>query len=178
MDRTLSPTDVFHDRSRWVEISREDAVTDPADRIVVVFGTSSEYAAWFDRDHPFQNGVGPHALSSVRYFRYQSETSREFAVTAGSAAADNVAPLRATALRKVPPLSTLTRSKPKAWIEIELVDEDGLPVEGERYTVETPDGDARHGTLDARGRARIDGIDPGTCTVCFPDRDGSVWDAA
>ncbi len=73
------------------------------------------------------------------------------------------------------PLLQPGSQKPETWIEIELVDEDGIPVEAERYQVELPDGRHVSGTLNAKGRARIEGIDPGTCEVWFPDRDASEW---
>jgi type VI secretion system secreted protein VgrG len=33
----------------------------------------------------------------------------------------------------------------------------------------------RAGTLDARGLARVQGIDPGRCAVTFPDLDEDAW---
>ncbi len=67
----------------------------------------------------------------------------------------------------------------KSWIEIELVDEDGKPVPGERYEVTLPDGQTvASGTLDQKGFARIDGIDAGSCKVTFPDLDKKSWEKA
>ncbi len=67
----------------------------------------------------------------------------------------------------------------KSWIEIELVDEDKKPVPGERYRITLPDGTTlAEGTLDEKGRARVDGIDPGTCKVTFPDLDKDAWEPA
>jgi hypothetical protein len=59
----------------------------------------------------------------------------------------------------------------KHWIEIELIGEDGKPVAGESYFVELPDGSSISGRTDGQGRARIDGVDPGTAKVSFPDMD-------
>ena len=59
----------------------------------------------------------------------------------------------------------------RTWIAIELVDQDGEPVGGARYRVEVPNGAAREGTLDSKGYARIEGIEPGTCEVSFPRYD-------
>jgi type VI secretion system secreted protein VgrG len=59
----------------------------------------------------------------------------------------------------------------KSWIEIELLDEEGEPVPGERYRITLPDGSTVEGTLDQNGFARVDGIDPGNCEVSFPDLD-------
>jgi hypothetical protein len=66
----------------------------------------------------------------------------------------------------------------KSWIEIELVDQDDKPVPGEGYRVTLPDGTTlAEGTLDEKGFARVDGIDPGTCKVTFPNLDKSSWDS-
>jgi hypothetical protein len=59
-------------------------------------------------------------------------------------------------------------TEPQSWIEIELVDDRGKPVPDEAYEIETADGVRRSGTLDWKGRAREEGIDPGRCKVRFP----------
>jgi hypothetical protein len=65
----------------------------------------------------------------------------------------------------------------KTWFGIELVDDDDppKPVPFKRYRVELPDGATREGMLDENGRARITGLDPGNCTVTFPDFHGEDW---
>lgn len=64
----------------------------------------------------------------------------------------------------------------QAWIEIELVDEEGKPVAGEGYSLTLPDGQTvAAGTLDEKGCARLDGIDPGSCKVTFPRLDQKAW---
>lgn len=63
----------------------------------------------------------------------------------------------------------------RTWIEIELVDQDGKPVVGEKYRIDLPDGTMRRGSLDSNGRARVDQIDPGFCEVSFPGLDASEW---
>jgi type VI secretion system secreted protein VgrG len=64
----------------------------------------------------------------------------------------------------------------KSWIEIELVDDKGKPVPGEKYRVTLPDGTTiDEGTLDEKGFKRIDGIDPGTCKITFPNLDKDAW---
>ena len=79
----------------------------------------------------------------------------------------------------VPALSTPeseTAEEEKTWIEIELIDEvTGEPIPNERYRLRLPDGTIKEGRLDANGRAREDGIDPGTAEVCFPDIDANAW---
>jgi type VI secretion system secreted protein VgrG len=63
------------------------------------------------------------------------------------------------------------------WIEIELLDEEGQPIAGEPYRITLPDGTTvADGTLDEKGRARVDNIDPGTCKVTFPDLDKDGWE--
>lgn len=66
------------------------------------------------------------------------------------------------------------------WLEIELVDDDSppKPVPFRKYRVELPDFSVREGMLDAHGRARITGVDPGTCKVTFPGLDADDWQLA
>ena len=65
----------------------------------------------------------------------------------------------------------------KTYIEIKLEDTEGRPVAGEAYKVTLPDGQTvAEGTLDDKGFARIDGVDPGSCKVTFPNMDKTVWD--
>lgn len=66
----------------------------------------------------------------------------------------------------------------KSWIEIELVDEEEEPVPGEKYKITLPDGKVAKGTLDEKGFARVDGIEPGTCQITFPDLDKEAWEPA
>lgn len=70
-----------------------------------------------------------------------------------------------------PPAST----EPEHWIEIELLDDDGKPVANERWFVELPDGSQKSGRTDGQGRARVDGVDPGTAKVSFPDLDKKLY---
>ncbi len=71
--------------------------------------------------------------------------------------------------------NALGPSEEKTWIEIELLGEDGKGIASEKYRVELPDGSVREGALDSRGFARVDGIDPGTCSVTFPALDKDAW---
>lgn len=64
----------------------------------------------------------------------------------------------------------------KHWLEIELVDDDGKPVANELYFVELPDGSTLSGTTDANGRARVEGIDPGSAQVSFPNLDKKAYE--
>ncbi len=42
-----------------------------------------------------------------------------------------------------------------------------------------PDGSTvATGTTDEKGRARVEGIDPGTCKVTFPELDKDAWKTA
>jgi type VI secretion system secreted protein VgrG len=62
------------------------------------------------------------------------------------------------------------------WIEIQLNDDDGNPVPGEAYKITLPDGTTiADGTLDEKGYARVNNIDPGTCQVTFPNLDKDTW---
>jgi hypothetical protein len=77
-----------------------------------------------------------------------------------------------------PPTKEEIKEKKLVWIEIEMVDEAGAPVTGEKYKIETPDGQVSEGTLGSDGKARLDGIEPGSCKVSFPDLDAEAWEKA
>jgi type VI secretion system secreted protein VgrG len=68
--------------------------------------------------------------------------------------------------------------KKTAWIEIELIDEADEPVPSEKYEITLPDGSVAKGTLDGDGFARVDGIEPGSCEIAFPDLDKDAWEKA
>jgi len=78
-----------------------------------------------------------------------------------------------------PPQTQAEKEKKPSWIEIKLVDEDNNPVPGEAYRITLPDGQTvAEGTLDDKGFARVDGIDPGTCKITFPELDQDAWENA
>lgn len=65
------------------------------------------------------------------------------------------------------------------WISIELVDEAQQPVAGERYRIVLPDGREVSGSLDAKGKSRINGIEkPGWCQISFTGLDMEAWGKA
>lgn len=70
------------------------------------------------------------------------------------------------------------KEEEKTWIAIQLADKKSKPAAYKRYRIELPDGSRREGMLDAKGTARLDGIDPGTYNVSFPEPDKSDWKAA
>lgn len=57
------------------------------------------------------------------------------------------------------------------WIGIELADSAKKPVPYAEFVVTLPTGQRVPGALDANGKSRIEGIDPGTCTIEFPTLD-------
>ena len=61
------------------------------------------------------------------------------------------------------------------WIGISLVSPDGKPIAGEPFVVELADGKSVFGKLDNLGKVRIEGVDPGSCKVTFPERDAAEW---
>ncbi len=73
--------------------------------------------------------------------------------------------------RPLPP-----RKPRKTWIEIELIGMDGSALPGELYRIALPDGTFVEGRLNERGRARVSDLDPGACTVTFPDLDLEAWE--
>ena len=80
------------------------------------------------------------------------------------------APVRAAG----PPVIVVDREKP-SWVAFDLADEDGRPMAAERFIVTLPNGEEVIGALDAKGAVRIEGIEPGTCQVSFPERDKDGW---
>lgn len=64
------------------------------------------------------------------------------------------------------------------WIEVELLDEAGKPVAGERVQITLPDGSISGGTTDEKGLLKVTNIDPGNCQITFPDLDEKAWEEA
>jgi phage baseplate assembly protein gpV len=77
-----------------------------------------------------------------------------------------------------PPADAASVASDTSFIELELVDTDGKPVAFASYVVTASDATSFSGVLDAEGRARIDGIVKGNCTVTFPEFHGDDWSAA
>src|SRR5580658_5375595 len=77
-----------------------------------------------------------------------------------------------------PPQTRAEKANKPSWIAIKLVDEQNDPVPGEPYSITLPDGSVAEGTLDENGFARVDGIEPGTCQITFPQRDTEAWKSA
>lgn len=72
----------------------------------------------------------------------------------------------------------LSKKKKKSWIEIVLVDEEDNPVPGEEYEIVLPDKTVQKGSLDEKGFARVDGVEPGNCEISFPKLDRDAWKRA
>ena len=61
------------------------------------------------------------------------------------------------------------------FIEIELAYEDGTPAAGEKYEVTFSDGAVDSGTLDHKGKIRLEHIAADPVDVTFPDLDKTSW---
>jgi hypothetical protein len=61
------------------------------------------------------------------------------------------------------------------WIEIEMVDEDGVGIPEQEYLIVTPDRRQFTGVTDSSGRARLDDIVAGQCSVSFQNLDKDSW---
>jgi type VI secretion system secreted protein VgrG len=77
-----------------------------------------------------------------------------------------------------PPQTPEEEKKKTSWIEIELLDALGNPVAGETYRVKLSDGSVAEGTLNEKGLARLEPVEPGNCEVTFPNMDGRSWEKA
>jgi type VI secretion system secreted protein VgrG len=62
------------------------------------------------------------------------------------------------------------------WIEIELIDEAGMPCAGERYELRLPDGAIRRGALNEHGLAHESVPQAGICEISFPKLDAAAWE--
>lgn len=69
-------------------------------------------------------------------------------------------------------------AKTKHWIEIQLIDEIGAPVQNERYQITLPDGKIREGRTNTKGVIRFDNIEPGVCDFTFTHLDDKAWEPA
>jgi hypothetical protein len=70
---------------------------------------------------------------------------------------------------------TVVSKEKKHWVEIAMVDKEGNPLPGQDYEIKLPDGSIVTGSLDEKGAARVEGIDPGNCKIKFPSLDKTVW---
>jgi len=70
---------------------------------------------------------------------------------------------------------TETEEQTGSWVDIELVDAEGLPVPGEKYRVVDAAGDVKEGTLDANGRAHVI-VEPGPVELFYPNLDAEAWE--
>lgn len=68
-----------------------------------------------------------------------------------------------------------TEEEEESYIDIELTDEEGNPVPGERYRVTDSEGEVHEGSLDTNGKAHVI-VPPGENQVTFPNLDDDAWD--
>ena len=77
------------------------------------------------------------------------------------------------------PLTTPSQARAQVatqdWIEIKIEYTDGSPFDG-NCIVELPDGRRTEGAPDSNGVIRVDGINPGSCKLSFPQLDAAAWD--
>lgn len=65
-----------------------------------------------------------------------------------------------------------TKSKPKTWVKVQLVDDQGRGLADVPYRIELEDGSVRQGTLDRQGIVMLREIEGSTCKVSFPTPGG------
>jgi type VI secretion system secreted protein VgrG len=116
-------------------------------------------------------GSGPGAVSAIGIVPPTPPVAAAVAGDAAAGAMTQVTPHK-------PPQTPEEKARKTSWIEIELVDEDKQPVPGERYRIELADGSTAEGTLDEKGFARVEGIEPGSCKITFPNLDQDAWEKA
>jgi hypothetical protein len=185
----VRPDDVFRRPAAWERIPAAEAanVRRWVPVVVVTQGASGEQAVWYDEYNTIAYSATGSLRPAARFYRYKGRTpvilgaarpgeraearpafEREEEVESSAAGGETTpAPRRSSAVEQA-----------KDWVEITLVDENGDPVPGEAYRLELPDGSVREGALDAGGKARVEGIDPGACRVTFSNLDARDWDRA
>lgn len=77
-----------------------------------------------------------------------------------------------------PPVPTEWQGKELSWIELELIGMDDKPVTGELYEITVPDGRVYRGSTDQNGKGRVEGFEPGSCKITFPNLDQDAWEDA
>ncbi len=77
-----------------------------------------------------------------------------------------------------PPQTKEEMEKKQSWVEVELVGEDNKPLAGVRFRITLPDNTVAEGTLNEQGVARVEGIEPGSCKITFPELDQDAWEKA
>ena len=74
-----------------------------------------------------------------------------------------------------PPQTEEEKEKKKSWIGVRVVDVEDQPVPGVAYRITLPDDSVAEGTTDDKGRARVEGFEPGNCKIEFPKLDHDCW---
>lgn len=116
-----------------------------------------------------QQAAATGELVSVRALGIATNTDR----VSGGGGSTTPPPPRRSRSSSPPPASS---NRPeKTWVDIQLLDPSGNPVPGAKYKLKITDGSVREGTLDDQGRVHVAGLDPGSCTVWFPDYDAKEW---
>jgi len=64
------------------------------------------------------------------------------------------------------------------WIEVVLIDDEDAPVPGETVEIEGPDGTVSTRSTDAKGKVKVENLDPGSCKIRFPNLDAEAWEPA
>lgn len=157
-------------------VRRHFAGTDEIHRLRALLSAQESLVHLLD-DHEVRRQVASKLWSGelcAYVYRYQRPTPVRVPISV--AAQEVVAPVPAAARKRLPvkaPSESARRPEPVVltFVEIELLDMQGQPVAGESYVIALPGGTQHSGVLDERGRARVDGLDPGNCQVTFPDLD-------
>ncbi len=68
-----------------------------------------------------------------------------------------------------PPQKASAFGSEKTYFTCQLLDEDGSVMRDESYRLAVTDGSSRTGALDSDGSVYVPRIDPGDCTIAFPE---------
>lgn len=188
-------SDLFDLQLRWSPVRAQDGAEDGSCGAYAAAEVTRETALGMLRQAAVGGGVG-----RFRRLLAQGPATCDVGMLDDDAVLDQLAgrigrgemqlltPLRRPATRFVrpayaPPLEETpaapTVATPTTWVEVQLVDLAGEPVEGERCRITLPDGQVREARTNYIGRVRFDGLDtPGACEVTFPNLDTDAWERA
>lgn len=122
-----------------------------------------------DKVHVADN-ADPGAAGKVKAQELAQQTGKY-----GETKAPAFKPIKVMSEKKEAELAAAEQAVETTWVGIELVDELGDPVCGQKYSIELPDGTISVGTTDAEGKAKVDGFAVGDCKLTL-ELNQQAWD--
>lgn len=126
-----------------------------------------ELARFAGIDGVARRSIVDHVLEELERGRITIEPRRALPMLCGPTDAEEV---------DLSDLAVLEPAEEAYAVELQLLDQDDVPVAGAEYRLRLPDGSLRVGTLNDQGFAREEGLDSADpCEVTFPEFDQETW---